>query len=79
MQSAEIRNDIALAKNAQRKPRAATLAPPRNVPRVRVVQPVVWVSEFAVCSSYLVAMDGKMAERPLVKNGEAPISKPLST
>jgi len=57
----------------------ATLTPPRNVPMVRVVQPVVWVRELAVCNSSLVAMDGRIAERPAVKKGEAPISKLLST
>ena len=48
-----------------------TLAPPRNVPIVSVVQPVVWVSELAVCSSSRVAIDGRIAARPAVKNGEA--------
>jgi hypothetical protein len=40
---------------------------------------VVWVSELAVCSSSLVAIDGRMDARPLVKNGEASISSALST
>ena len=46
---------------------------------VSVVHCVVWVSELAVCSSSLVAMLGRMAARPLVKNGEASISSALST
>ena len=45
---------------------------------VRVIHCVVWVSEFAVCSSALFAMVGRMAERPLVKNGDANISRALS-
>ncbi len=45
---------------------------------VSVVHRVVWVSELAVCSSSLVAMVGRIEERPLVKNGEASISSALS-
>ena len=44
---------------------------------VRVVHPVVCVSELAVCSSSRVAMLGRMDERPLVKNGDANISRAL--
>ena len=40
---------------------------------------MVCVSELAVCSSSLVAIDGRIAARPLVKNGDANISSPLST
>ena len=50
-----------------------------NAPTASVIQPVVWVSELAVCSSSSVAMAGRMAERPLVKNGDASISSALST
>jgi hypothetical protein len=42
-----------------------------------VVHWVVWVSELAVCNSSRVAMDGRIAERPLVKKGEASISNAL--
>ena len=45
---------------------------------VSVVHCVVCVSELAVCSSSLVAMVGRMEERPLVKNGDANISSALS-
>jgi hypothetical protein len=45
---------------------------------VSVVHPVVWVSELAVCSSSRVAMAGRMAERPAVKKGEAPINSALN-
>jgi hypothetical protein len=45
---------------------------------VSVVQLVVWVSELAVCNSSLLAMVGRMADRPLVKNGDANISSALS-
>ena len=40
---------------------------------------VVWVRELAVCNSSAVAMVGRMAARPLVKNGEANMSAALST
>lgn len=46
---------------------------------VMVVHWVVWVSELAVCSSSLVVMVGNMADRPLVKKGDANISNPLKT
>ena len=39
---------------------------------------MVWVSELAVCNSSRLAMVGRMEARPLVKNGEANISSPLS-
>jgi hypothetical protein len=45
---------------------------------VSVVHAVVWVSELAVCNSSRVAMVGRMAERPAVKKGEAPISNALN-
>ena len=45
---------------------------------VTVVHCVSCVSEFAVCNSSLVAMEGRIAARPLVKNGDANISRPLS-
>ncbi len=45
---------------------------------VRVVHCVAWVKELAVCSSSPVAICGRMADRPLVKNGEANISRALS-
>ncbi len=52
--------------------------PAASVPIVRVVHCVVWVSEFAVCSSSRLAMAGRIDARPLVKNGDANISSPLS-
>ena len=52
--------------------------PASMVPMVSVVHWVVWVSELAVCSSSLLAMTGRMDERPLVKNGDANISRALS-
>jgi len=48
------------------------------VPTVSVAHWVVWVRAFAVWSSSRLAMLGRMAARPLVKNGDANISKPLS-
>ena len=44
----------------------------------RVVACVVWVSELAVCSSSRVAMAGRIAARPALKNGDAPISSALN-
>src|ERR1035441_8804583 len=79
MHSAETRNESELPKNAHWYPNCITLAPPRKVPMVSVVHCVVWVSELAVCSSSLVAIDGRIDARPLVKNGEASISRALST
>ena len=52
--------------------------PAAKVPMVMVVHCVVWVSELAVCSSSRVVMVGRMAERPLVKNGDANISSALN-
>ena len=51
--------------------------PPKNAPIVSVIHCVVCVSELAVCSSSLLAMVGRIADRPLVKNGEANISSAL--
>src|SRR5439155_6965896 len=79
MQNADTRNDIAFAKNAHLYPNCATLAPPRNVPIVSVVHPVVWVNEFAVCNSSRVAIDGRIAARPAVKKGDAVMRRPLRT
>ena len=53
-------------------------APPRNVPTVNVIQDVVCVSAFAVCNCSGVAIRGRIAERPLLKNGEANMSAPLN-
>ena len=49
------------------------------VPITSVVHCVVCVTEFAVWSSSRLAIVGRMADRPLVKNGEANISSPLNT
>ena len=49
-----------------------------NAPTARVIQLVVCVREFAVCSWSSLAMDGRIAERPLVKNGDAAMSRALS-
>src|ERR1035438_8543775 len=54
------------------------MMPPRKAPAASVLHWVVWVSELAVCNSSLVAMEGKMDERPLVKKGEASINRALS-
>jgi hypothetical protein len=78
MHSAEIRNESAFPANAHSYPNCITLAPPRKAPITSVVAWVVWVSEFAVCSSSRLAMEGRMEARPLVKNGEANISRALS-
>jgi len=48
------------------------------VPTVRVAHCVVWVSELAACRSLGPATAGRMAARPLLKNGEANISTALS-
>ena len=80
MQIAENRNESALQDErplvAELRARSRRRA---NVPIVSVVHCVVWVSELAVCSSSGLAMVGRMDARPLVKNGEANISSPLST
>src|SRR5271154_7279383 len=76
---AENRNDSPLKTKAHLYPNCMTLVPPRKVPMVSVVHWVVCVSELAVCSSCLLAMVGRIAERPLVKNGEASIRSALST
>ena len=47
------------------------------VPMESVSHAVVCVSALAVCSSSVLAMAGRMAERPLVKNGDAKVSSPL--
>ena len=78
MQAAENKNDRALNANAHLYPNWATLAPPRNAPTVSVVHCVVCVSELAVCNSSWLAMVGRIADRPLVKNGDANISSALS-
>ena len=71
-------NDAQLRTNAVWYPNAAALNPAATVPMVNVVHCVVWVSELAVCSSSALAMDGRIADRPLVKNGDANISSALS-
>ena len=71
------RNDTLLRTNAASYPNAAALNPAAIVPIVNVVHCVVCVSELAVCSSSALAMEGRMAERPLVKNGDANISSAL--
>ena len=79
MHNAENRNESALNANA------ALIAELRDAGAAEeradrgVVHCVVCVSEFAVCSSSLLAIVGRMAARPLVKNGEANISSALST
>lgn len=78
MQYAENTNDMAFKMNASVYPNEVTDAPPRKEPAVSVVHCVIWVSEFAVCNSSRVAMEGRMAARPLVKNGDANINSPLS-
>ena len=77
--TAEKTNEAALSRNAASYPKCAALVPPSSVPMVTVAYLVVWVSEFAVCSSSLVAITGRIEARPLVKNGEANISSPLKT
>src|SRR5690349_13113983 len=79
MHHAEMKKETAFPKNAQRYPNWVTLAPARNVPIVSVVHCVVWVRELAACSSSLLAIVGRMEDRPLVKNGEANMRSPLST
>src|SRR4051794_24217595 len=79
MQKAEMRKESAFPANAHWYPNLLTLAPARNVPRVRVVHCVVWVSELAACNSSLFAMVGRIDDLPLVKKGEANMSSPLST
>ncbi len=71
MQNAETKNDSELNRNADSYPKRAAVVPPKNAPIVSVIHPVVCVSEFAVCSSSSVAIEGRIADRPLVKNGEA--------
>ena len=71
-------NDSALNTNARWYPTAVTDAPPKKDPTVRVSHWVACVSELAACNSCSVAMAGNMAARPLVKNGDANISSPLS-
>jgi hypothetical protein len=51
IQAAETTNDSALNRNAQSYPNCMALIPPMNAPIVNVLHCVVWVSEFAVCSS----------------------------
>ena len=51
---------------------------PRNAPMVKLAHDVVWVIVFATCSSSLVAMVGRMEDRPLVKKGEANINPALN-
>lgn len=43
-----------------------------------VAHPVVCVIEFAACSSAGVVIDGRIADRPAVKNGDANASSALS-
>ena len=64
MQSAEIRKESELPIKAILNPNCVTLAPPRNAPIESVVHWVVWVSELAVCSSSLVAIDGQNRRPP---------------
>ena len=44
---------------------------------VSVIHCVVWVREFAACSSSWLAMVGRIADLPLLKKGEANINRPL--
>src|SRR5512138_1432667 len=67
------RNEAELATKAHLYPNCMVLMPPSIVPMVRVSQAVVWVNALAVWSSSGVLMRGKIALRPLVKNGEANI------
>ena len=79
MAHAENTKDSELITNAQRYPSQAALYPASSVPTVRVAHCVVWVRELAACSSSGVAMVGRIAARPAVKNGEANIRPALST
>ena len=79
MAHAENTNDSELSTNAQWYPSQAALYPASSVPAVSVAHCVVWVSELAECNSSRVAMVGRMAARPAVKNGDANISPALST
>src|SRR5204863_5391738 len=77
--TAENRNENELIANAHAYPSLAALHPANTVPAVSVAHCVVCVSEFAVCNSCGLAIAGRIAARPLVKNGDANISAPLST
>src|SRR5712691_12398578 len=70
-------NDRALNRNAGLKPSLETMAPAANAPIASVAHPVVWVMELAVYSSSPVATVGRIADLPLVKNGEANMSTAL--
>ena len=74
---AEKRKESALTRNAHSKPSFATATPPVRAPMVRVVHWVVWVRVFAAWRSVLSAIAGRIAERPLVKKGDANIRSAL--
>ncbi len=76
--AAENTNESELMMKAHSYPNRAALYPASSVPAVSVAHCVVCVREFAVCSSSELAMVGRIAARPLVKNGDANISRPLS-
>ena len=78
MEIAENTNDRPLHTNAHSKPNCMTLMPANIVPIVSAVHCVACVSELAVCSSSREAITGRIAVRPLVKNGEAKMSSALS-
>src|SRR5262245_52704741 len=75
---AENTNESALITKAQVYPRLEALYPASSVPAVKVPHCVVWVNDLAACSSSRVAIVGRMAARPAVKNGDANISAAIS-
>src|SRR5579862_2713325 len=77
MESAEKTNESALKTNAGIKPALDTIVPAAKAPMVRVIHPVVCVRELAVCNSSRLVMVGRMADLPLVKNGDANIRTAL--
>ncbi len=70
-------NESELKTNAHSKPNWSTATPANSVPSVRVAACVVWVSELAMWSSSGVVMVGRIAERQLLKKGEANMSNAL--
>src|ERR1022692_4559842 len=72
-------NESELSANAQAKPSRATANPASMEPAVSVPHWVVCVSDLAVCNSAGLAIAGRIAARPLVKNGETNISSPLNS
>jgi len=80
MQSAEIRKESELPKKRPNGIRTASHArPAQESADGEGGGYAVWVRELAVCSSSLVAIEGKNRRAPLVKEGEASMSRALST